>query len=159
MYKVVDIEKQAPEWIDYLIENEMQLEDSKNDLDLILRGFLIQRINDSYSKYHKSIDPESPKDGTNQPFEFRLDFCLKNNLIPFLSINKNDGIIITSDLIQDLKINRINTIASLHEVSVMIDGFQYGQKKIGGKKNVKAASGSRIQFLEFLGLEQNKNEE
>ena len=88
MYKVVDIEKQAPEWIDYLIKNEMQLEDSKNDLDLILRGFLIQRINDSYSKYHKSIDPESPKDGTNQPFEFRLDFCLKNNLIPFLFIDK-----------------------------------------------------------------------
>ncbi len=72
-------------------------------------------------------------------------------MIPFLSTNKNNEIIITSDLIQELKINKINTIASLQEVSTMIEGFQYGQKKIGGgKKNVKAAYGSRIQFLEFL---------
>jgi hypothetical protein len=82
-------------------------------------------------------------------------------LIPFLSTNKNNEIIITSDLIQELKINRINTIASLQEVSTMIDGFQYGQKKIGGgKKNVKAAYGSRSQFIDFLELfDQNQNGE
>jgi hypothetical protein len=104
------------------------------------------------SKYHRSIDPESPKDGTNQPFEFRLYFCLNNNLIPFLSTNKNNEIIITSDLIQELKINRINTIASLQEISTMIEGFTYGQKKIG-KKNVKAVYGSKNQLLEFLGFD------
>jgi hypothetical protein len=152
MYKVVDAEKQSPEWIEYIIENETQLEDSKNDLDLILRGFLIQKINDSYSKYHRSIDPESLKDGTNQPFGFRLYFCLNNNLLPFLSTNKNNEIIITSDLIQELKINRINTIASLQEISTMNEGFTYGQKKIG-KKNVKAVYGSKNQLLEFLGFD------
>ena len=31
----------------------------------------------------------------------------------------------------------------------MIDGFKYGQKKIG-KKNIKAAYGNKIEFLEFL---------
>jgi hypothetical protein len=79
-------------------------------------------------------------------------------LIPYLSTNKNDEIIITSDFIQDLKISKINTIASLQEVSTMIDGFEYGQKKIG-EENVKAAYGSRIHFLEFLRLEQNEIEE
>jgi hypothetical protein len=34
----------------------------------------------------------------------------------------------------------------------MIDGFHYGQKKIGGKKNVKVTYDLRIQFLEFIGL-------
>ena len=31
----------------------------------------------------------------------------------------------------------------------MFEGFEYGQKKIG-KKNVKAAYGHKIEFLEFL---------
>ena len=147
MYK--EIEKEIPQWVNNIIENEAQLEDSKNDLDLILRGFLIHKINDLYSKYHKSIDPDSCVYGTNQSFEFRLNFCLDNHLVPFLSINKNNEIIITSDLIQELKVNRINIISSLQEVSVMIEGFEYGQKKIG-KKNVKAAYGNKREFLEFL---------
>ena len=121
MYKVAD--KEVPKWVDYMLENEAQLEDSKNDLDLILRGFLIHRINDSYNKYHKSIDPDTCVNGTNQPFEFRLNFCLDNHLIPFLSTNKNNEIIITSDLIQELKGNKINIISSLQEVSTMFDGF------------------------------------
>ena len=150
MYKVAD--KEVPKWVDYMLENEAQLEDSKNDLDLILRAFLIQKINDSYNKYHKSIDPDSSLNGTNQPFEFRLEFCLNNHLIPFLSRNTNNEIIITSDLIQELKVNKINRISSLQEISTMFEGFEYGQKKIG-KKNVKAAYGSKIQFLEFLGFD------
>ena len=121
MYKVAD--KEVPKWVDYMLENEAQIEDSKNDLDLILRGFLIHKINDLYSKYHKSIDPDTCVYGTNQSFEFRLNFCLDNHLIPFLSINKNNEIIITSDLIQELKGNKINIISSLQEVSTMFDGF------------------------------------
>ena len=147
LYKVTD--KEVPKWIDYNLENETQLEREKNDLDLILRGFLIHKINDSYNKYHKSVISNSCLDGTNQPFEFRLNFCLDNHLIPFLSTNKNNEIIITSDLFHELKVNRINTISSLQEVSAMIEGFEYGQKKIG-KKNIKVANGNKLKFLEFL---------
>ena len=56
---------------------------------------------------------------------------------------------IKKDLSQELKGNKINIISSLQEVSTMFEGFEYGQKKIG-KKNVKAAYGNKIEFLDFL---------
>ena len=51
---------------------------------------------------------------------------------------------------------------SVQEVSNIIDGFEYGQKKLGGKRNVRAAFGSRLQFSKFLIFdeeEQCKNED
>ena len=95
-------------------------------------------------------------DGINQPFDNRLNFCLKNNLIPFINTNSNSEIIITSDVIQELKNHRIYGISSLKEVSNIIDGFEYGQKKLGAKKNVRAAFGTRIQFSKFLIFEEER---
>ena len=70
------------------------------------------------------------------PFKSRLGFCLKNNLIPFLNLIKaKDGtnfIAITSDIINELK-QKISEISSLHEISSIIKGFEYGQKRIGVK--------------------------
>jgi hypothetical protein len=60
-------------------------------------------------------------------------------------------IIITSDLIYDIE-NKIPSISSLNQVSQIIEGFEYGQKKLAGR-NVRAAYGSKKQFLDFLGLE------
>ena len=82
----------------------------------------------------KVSNPSTSIDGINQPFDFRLNFCLENNLIPFLNTNSNGEIIITSDLIQELKNHRIYGISSLQEVSNIIDGFEYGQKKLVGTK-------------------------
>ena len=108
-------------------------------------------------KYHKSIDPLSIDD-INQPFDYRLNFCLKHNLIPFLNTNSNGEIIITSDLIQELKNRRIYGISSLQEVSNIIDGFEYGQKKLGKNRNVRAAYGSITQLLEFLDMDDKNND-
>lgn len=152
MYNIV--QKQPPKWIESIIENEIQLEESKEELDLILRNFLINKINEAYSKHHRSID--SSIDGTNQPFTYRLNFCLDKNLIPFLNTNRNKEIVITSDFVKELKNNRINNISSLQEVSTIISGFKYDQKKLGKNKNVKAAFGSRLQFSEFLAIEEER---
>ena len=60
-------------------------------------------------------------------------------------------IAITSDLVHELK-KKIPQISSLSEVAAIIDGFEYGQKKLAGR-NVRAAYGSKKQFLDFLGME------
>lgn len=75
-------------------------------------------------------------------------------MVPFLNKNSNGEIIITSDLIQELKNHRIYGISSLQEVSSIIDGFEYGQKKLGKNRNVRAAFGSRLQFSKFLIFEE-----
>ena len=75
-------------------------------------------------------------------------------MVPFLNKNSNGEIIITSDLIQELKNHRIYGISSLQEVSNIIDGFEYGQKKLGKNRNVRAAFGSRLQFSKFLIFEE-----
>ena len=148
MYKIA--ERKPPAWIEYKIDNEIQFEENREEIDLVLRSFLINKINDTYSKYHRSIEPPTSIDGINQPFDYRLAFCLKHNLIPFINKNLNGEIIITTDLIQELKNRRMSAISSLQEVSNIIDGFEYGQKKLGKNRNVKAAYGSRIQFSDFL---------
>lgn len=154
--------KETPEWLDYFVE-ETQMADSKEDSDLILRGFFINIVNDTYSRHQRSIDnttrdsssrPQVP----NLPFSHRLNFCLTHRLIPFLNrgvINEgqNEGIILTSDLMQEVRKLKLDSyISSLVEISRMIPGFEYGPKKLG-KNTVRAAYGSKIEFLEFLNVE------
>jgi len=153
MYKNAD--RKPPEWIECKIDNEIQFQENKEEIDLILRSFFINKINETYIRYHKSIDPSTSINGINQPFDYRLNFCLENNLIPFLNTNSNGDIIITSDLIQELKNHRIYGISSLQEVSNIINGFEYGQKKLAGR-NVRAAFGSKIQFSKFLIFEEEQ---
>ena len=148
-YKSVD--KEAPEWIKYFVQ-ETQLEDSKEDIELLFRSFLINKINETYNKYHRNIERVELSDDI--PFDSRLAFCLYNNLIPFLNpIKVKNGtnlIAITSDIINELK-QKIPEISSLPEVSSIIEGFEYGQRKIGGR-NTKTAYGTINQLLDFLGL-------
>ncbi|MGI9009827.1 MAG: hypothetical protein ACR2F1_01385 [Nitrososphaeraceae archaeon] len=116
------------------------------------------KINETYYKYYKSI--EKNNDVPNLPFSNRLNFCLDNRLIPFLNSDIIDGdkynenltlIIVTSDLIHELK-NKIPQISSLNEVASIIDGFEYGQKRVGGK-NVRTVYGTKEELLNFLGME------
>ncbi len=78
MYKIA--ERKPPEWIEYKIDNEIQFQENKEEIDLVLRNFLITKINEAYCKYYKSIADSKYIDGINQPFGFRLNFCLKHNL-------------------------------------------------------------------------------
>ena len=155
MYKEAGLKE--PEWIKYFVQNT-ELKYSKEDIDLLFRNFLITKINDAYCKYYKSIADSRTIDGVNQSFNKRLTFCLEHNLIPFLNTNSKGEIIITSDIIQELKNHRISAISSLKEVSNIIYGFEYGQKKLGSNRNVRAAYGSITQLLEFLNIDDKNND-
>lgn len=149
MYK--SVQRNPPEWIQYFVK-ENQLKESKEDIDLLFRSFLINKVNETYNKYYRSIKKDN--DVPNLPFSSRLNFCLEYNLIPFLNLIKIDKInliAITSDLIHELK-NKIPQISSLNEIASIINGFKSGQKRIGGN-NVRTAYGANIEFLDFLGME------
>jgi hypothetical protein len=47
----------------------------------------------------------------------------------------------------------------LQEVSNIIDGFEYGQKKLGKNRNVRAVYGTRLQFSKFLIFEKEEQSE
>ena len=154
------IQKEPPEWIKYFVK-ENQLGDSKEDVELLFRSFLIDKLNETYNKYYRNIEKpivtnsDSTAEVPNLPFSDRLNFCLKHDLIPFLNSVTIDGkksmIAITSDLIHELK-KKISQISSLHEVAAIIEGFEYGQKKINGK-NIRTAYGTKTQLLNFLWME------
>jgi hypothetical protein len=154
------IQKESPEWIKYFVK-ENQMADSKEDVELLFRSFLIEKVNETYNKYYRNIEKpiitnsDSNAEVPNPPFSDRLNFCLKHNLIPFLnSITINDQtnmITITSDLINEIK-KKISQISSLNEVAAIIEGFEYGQKRINGK-NIRAAYGTKKQLLDFLWME------
>jgi len=159
IYKAVQKEPLA-EWIKYFVK-ENQMADSKEDVELLFRSFLINKVNETYNKYYRNIEKiiitnsDSNVEVPNLQFSSRLDFCLKHNLIPFLNpikINdKNNLIAITSDLVHELK-KKIPQISSLYEVTAIINGFEYGQKRIG-EKNIRVAYGTKKQLLDFLGVE------
>ena len=149
MYKSID--REPPEFIKFF-EKESQLEDSKEDIDLLFRNFLLKQVNETYNKYYRNIEKDNIV--SHLPFSNRLNFCLENHLIPFLNLVTIDGtslIVITSDLIHELK-QKISQISSLNEVASIIEGFKFGQKRIGGK-NAKTAYGTKDDLLKFLGME------
>ena len=149
--------RESPEWINYFVE-EKQLSDSKEDIDLILRGFLSKMVNETYNKHYRTISgPDKDTDVPNQPFSHRLNFCLDHRLIPFLNkgINaeKIEEIIFTADIMQEVKqIKMSDSISSLAEIARIISGFEYGQKKLGSR-NVRAAYGPKVKFLNYLDQE------
>ena len=154
MYK--SVERETPEWIKYFVK-ENQMAESKEDIDLLFRSFLIDKVNETYNKFQRSIEKDN--DIPNLPFSSRLNFCLDNKLIPFLNFvntnnkdsNKETLILITSDLVHELK-KKISQISSLNEVAAIIEGFEYGQKRVNGK-NIRTVYGTKNQLLDFLWME------
>jgi hypothetical protein len=154
MYK--SVQKDCPEWIKYFVK-EKQMADSKEDINLLFRNFLMEKVNETYNKYYRNIEKpsiinsDSNAEVPNLLFSSRLDFCLKHNLIPFLNpikINEETNMIaITSDLVHELK-KKIPQISSLSEVAAIIDGFEYGQKRIG-EKNIRVAYGTKKTIVGF----------
>jgi hypothetical protein len=148
-----------PEWIKFFVE-EYQLQEIKEDIELLFRNYLVNKVNETFSRHYRAIEKanitnkEYSGEVTHLLFSERLAFCLRHNLIPFLNFKVIDGseiIIITSDLINDIK-NKIPSISSLNEVAQLIEGFEYGQKKITNKRNVRAAYGPKNYLLDFIGV-------
>ena len=93
-------------------------------------------------------------------FSIRLNFCLKNKLLPYLHQHTRrygiEEIIITHDILAELKrsVDHIEGITTLEDLGKEVSGFEYCQRKLGGI-NRKVLAGPRTEFVKFLEGEVN----
>ena len=89
-------------WIDYFLEEELHIiDDSADDVRLLVRAFFINLINDTYNKYARIYDdiPDMEKS-----FHMRFNFCCEKKLIPSISlINGVQTVVIFSDIMKELR--------------------------------------------------------
>jgi hypothetical protein len=119
-------DKEAPEWIDYFIEQRDAIDESNEKTMFTLRSFLVTKINEIYSRHGGT-------DNMADNLSERLEYCLHNELISFLHDMK-DNIIITHAIIDEINIkNRIENITSLKDIGLHL-GLEYTSRYINNKK-------------------------
>ena len=113
-----------------------------------LRTFLIYKINDAYSR-HRKMDYTA----TEIDISSKLDHCLKNKLVPFMSEIDEDMLIITIDIMKDIKMNDqvIENLTGLKDVGAQL-GFIYVNKNVNGRK-MRVMEGKRDVFLGLINSE------
>ena len=104
IYKSVG--KDRPEWLDRTFEQRSIVEENTEWAYFEVRGFLMDKITDAYSRHIRTLDTcDAPNIAVD--FYTRLNFCLKNKLLPFLhSYTRKDGIeeiVITHDILKELR--------------------------------------------------------
>lgn len=134
-------DKEVPDWIEYFVEQRDAVDESNENTMFALRSFLITKINETYSR-HKD------KDNTANRLSERLDYCLKNELIPFIHDMKGD-IIITHDILDEINNrNRIENITSLKDIGLQL-GLEYKSKYLNNKK-MRVLCGPLDKLLKFI---------
>ncbi len=111
-----------------------------------LRAFLINKINDGFSRHIRS-DPLA----FSQDYKItdKLTYCISNNLIPFLLEGKNDTLIITQDIMSELNTrHRIENLTSLKDVRKHL-GFEYVNRYINKRKS-RILEGVKDNFIKFI---------
>ena len=115
-----------PNWIE-MISSGNQIEDLEAEEEQIIRGFLVKKINDAFSKNYRSIEPWKDQQidsvtNKNGPLEMRLNFCLDNQLISFMlrkSTNPNE-ILITNDILKEFRDAGIDFIQTFMDLGRML---------------------------------------
>lgn len=159
-YKTGGIE--GPKWLDNFIEQK-SIEESSDETHFELRAFFMETITNTYSRHIKTLTPNQSQDIVlDVSFASRLNFCLNNELIPFLHqhINKRNEteIAITADIFVELKKRKIQNITHLRDLANEL-GFEYCQRRLGGIQT-KVVCGER-QIHRVLGgaIEEGINNE
>lgn len=116
----------------------------------------MDNITDAYSRHIRTLYKEQDP-GIVIDFYTRLNFCIKNKLLPYLHIHtRKDGteeIVITHDILKELtkKLDHIEGITTLEDLGKEIPGFEYCQRKLGpDNRNTKVLAGKRMDFVKFL---------
>jgi hypothetical protein len=148
--------KDRPEWLDRVFEQRSIVEENTEWAYFEVRGFLMDQITDAYSRHIRTLYKEQDP-GVTIDFKTRLNFCIKNKLIPFLhSHTRKDGteeIVITHDMLRELtkKLDHIEGITTLEDLGKEIPGFEYCQRKLGpDNRNTKVLAGKYDEFADFL---------
>jgi hypothetical protein len=133
-----------PDWIDLFEEQRDVIDESSEKTHYDLRSFLLNTINDIWIR-HKKLDHSEPDPNVIS----KLDFCLDQGLISFLSKSKDNALIITHDIITQIKKNgAIENITSLRDIGDSI-GFEYVSRYVNSKK-MRVLEGARNVFVEFV---------
>ncbi|MDN5867946.1 MAG: hypothetical protein L0H55_11180, partial [Candidatus Nitrosocosmicus sp.] len=145
-YKFADME--IPKWI-YNFEEQRDAIDESNELTHFgLRAFLINKVNELYSRYFNIDSSEKERSINLTPISHKVQYCLRSSLISFLHQVDKDNMIITIDLMKELRNNNIENITSLKDIGTLLQ-FKYTFKNFGGKK-MRVLEGRIDYFVKFL---------
>ena len=61
-----------------------QVQDIAEEQEQIIRGFLTKAVNNTYVRNYRALTSSTDQAHENKDFEYRLLFCLDNDLISFL---------------------------------------------------------------------------
>jgi hypothetical protein len=79
----------------------------------------------------------------------KLNYCLRNSIIPFLSEQQENILIITVDIMKELKSNQnIENLTALKDVGLLL-GFKYVNKTVNGRK-ARILEGTTEKFIKFI---------
>ncbi len=96
------INRQVPDWIEYFEEQKDAVDESTEKSHFGLRAFLINRINEVYARNLKLMSINVNEQASNE-LSHKLNFCLHNNLISFIRPSSQQQIVITVDIMSELK--------------------------------------------------------
>lgn len=148
--------KDRPQWLDRVFVQRSMVEENTESAFFEIRGFLMERITDEYSRHIRTLYRDHDP-GIIIDFNTRLNFCMKNKLLPFLhSHTRKDGteeVLITHDILRELRKKRDNIegIITLGDLGKEIPNFIYCQRKLGSdNRNAKVIAGRVHDFIDFL---------
>lgn len=148
-------EKESPSWIDLYVTMD-QIAESKEDLISILRTFLIESINNLYTRHLRTFeisDSDQQTIITNRSLGDRFEWLLSHNLIPYIESHgdNNKDVVIYKQILEDLKAykgNVNNNIPTMEDIATFL-GFKYTQLRMSnGRPHV--IRGSLDSFKSFL---------
>jgi hypothetical protein len=113
---------------------EESSEESSEETHIELRAFFMDIITDTYGRHIRTLTPNQ-EEVLDISFAARFNFCLENELIPFLHQHTNKKneteIAITADIFTELKKRKVENITHLRDLGNKL-GFEYCQRKLGG---------------------------
>lgn len=126
LYKAANLS--PPQWIDWFAPG-IQIEDVEVEEEQIMRSFFEKKIDDTFARHYRSLesleDQKTDKSYNKYKLlESRLNFCLDNQLIPFMrrkSTNPGE-ILITIDILKELRDSGVSFVQSFTDLGGMLGG-------------------------------------
>jgi len=120
-----------PDWVNMIVDGN-QIEDAEAEEEEIIRGFFKRKINDTFTRHYRTLVAweEQKVDSAidkHKLMESRLNFCLDNQLIPFLwrKNSDSDEIRIMINILKELREAEITSIQHLTVLVKTATNFGY----------------------------------
>lgn len=136
-----------PCWIENFEEQRDAIDESSEKTLFELRGFFLNKINESFARNARFNNPQQDMD-----MHSKLEYCLNNKIIPFISLLEENTMVITIDIMKELKINQgIENLTGLKDVGRQL-GFNYVSRYVNGRK-MRVLEGTKESFVKFIDTE------